>query len=76
MSGGHGHFRHVCKHGRVVAQCRCPNPSKTETVVDRCPDDCDGTIYFPRPRNVFAYYHPDKQHLNSPEAYEDYDDTP
>lgn len=39
MSAGHNHFRKVCKHGRVVAQCRCLGP-KTDTVVDRCPPEC------------------------------------
>jgi hypothetical protein len=31
-----GHYRHICKHGRVVSQCRCPDG--VETVV-LCPDD-------------------------------------
>lgn len=37
-----GHEVLVCKHGRVVATCRCPNPNKTQVVV-KCPDTCTDT---------------------------------
>lgn len=36
----HIHFRDVCKHGNVVAQCRCPSgPGKREQTVP-CAQDC------------------------------------
>lgn len=34
MSGFH--FRNECKHGAVIAQCRCPGPQSV-VVVDPCP---------------------------------------
>jgi hypothetical protein len=42
------HFQEKCVHGRVVAQCRCPDPNKTVTVV-ACPDDAwhEGLIRIP-----------------------------
>jgi hypothetical protein len=34
-----GHRREECKHGTLVAQCRCPDRNKTVIIVD-CPSDC------------------------------------
>jgi hypothetical protein len=33
------HFRDVCRHGTVIAQCRCPGP-KRDNVKVLCPDRC------------------------------------
>jgi hypothetical protein len=33
------HFKKVCKHGRLVTQCRCPGPVKSVIIVP-CPDSC------------------------------------
>lgn len=35
------HMRYECKHGTVIAQCRCPSPDKTVRIVDcyDCPED-------------------------------------
>lgn len=32
-----GHYRAECQHGVVVAQCRCPAPSKRLEIVRPCP---------------------------------------
>lgn len=32
------HSRKICRHGIVVAQCRCPGP-KVDVIVP-CPDSC------------------------------------
>ena len=36
-----GHFREMCEHGTVVAQCRCPSPDKQKILVP-CPPNCAG----------------------------------
>ncbi len=33
------HFLHKCKHGHIVAQCRCPIPVRDDVVV-ACPPWC------------------------------------
>lgn len=38
------HFKLVCSCGRIIAQCRCPDLNKRETVVDKGCDVC---------RNIF-----------------------
>lgn len=35
----HEHFREVCVHGTVMAQCRCPSKDKVERTV-ACGDAC------------------------------------
>lgn len=34
------HFRDVCRHGRVLSQCRCPGPK--EERIQECPPNCPG----------------------------------
>jgi hypothetical protein len=33
------HVRYECKHGVVIRQCRCPNPSNVVRIVE-CPPTC------------------------------------
>ncbi len=33
------HFIQKCRHGVVVAQCRCPSPDKLVHLID-CPPEC------------------------------------
>lgn len=37
------HYVQKCKHGVVMAQCRCPAPDKVEVLVP-CPSTCAGII--------------------------------
>lgn len=37
-----GHETRVCKHGRVVSTCRCPDPGKRIVLVP-CGPDCPGS---------------------------------
>lgn len=66
MSAGHNHFRKVCKHGRVVAQCRCIGP-KTE-IIAPCLPECDREVRYKREEEcVFR----SEDGFNSPETHED-----
>jgi len=35
-----GHFVKKCSCGKIIAQCRCPDPSKRVEVVERGCEEC------------------------------------
>lgn len=37
------HFRTECKHGVLIAQCRCPSPEK-ELRIAECPPSCSDPV--------------------------------
>lgn len=51
----HGHFISKCKHGVVVAQCRCISVNKEVRIVP-CPASCDEVL------NKHGYKAPEQIH--------------